>query len=534
MRDGKLVREVGIVNKRIQGNDFKDAKPGDVVEACQERTEPYNVIFTTTYRVSKPHPVIHSEVMIGHSSKVLFKQIKASYFRIYNTNEQFGDKGKLIFNNLPPVPKEPFTKPFESEGVWFQICFPIQGASTGNPLADEFGIGVRSYGTADSWDTMPKTILTSVENDVSLGMQVRSAAVKELGKTTGPAQMSDVKRAYELAVGKNLENKTVKTGDFKLFTELLGALGLKPEIIYIRTRDAGPLDTSWPSTYQFNHKFVSVRVGDQLVWLDPSYAGIPFGQLPWWEQNAGIFTPSPSFWATNDAFGLTKVTGACTICPRTSPVLDISASPIEREVRLSKTDKGIHMDITVMIDGQPAIAVRNALLYRKVSGKGSMEELVGNSLPVLVSGKNAPLKWEVDDLENLDKPLLLKATCDIPVSKTEPAQVQANPFKSDFADFENSTRIRDVQFPYLQKETTRVVIDKKSGIAVTVPVAGVNKDVGFAKLEQNVTDSPEELKIETVVTEVQADIPVTKYNDVISLRDAIQKWGEQKLTLNLK
>ncbi len=80
-------------------------------------------------------------------------------------------------------------------------------------------------------------------------------------------------------------------GDCKDMATLLCAMAKQTDIkLYpalVCTRPNGTLDTSLATPFRFNHVITYALLPDsQVMWLDPTHKGCPFGTIPWYDQGA--------------------------------------------------------------------------------------------------------------------------------------------------------------------------------------------------------------------------------------------------------
>lgn len=541
LRDGKPVREVHPDQEgKVSGNEFKDAQVGDVIENFQERRLPPLVIINTTFLVSRPHPIMNCVLRFREYSG--FELLTAGH-RVYHTQQDFHSIPgspwlELVLANLPPVPREPFTRPFEEEGIWIHLCAPQISVATGNYFADYVGASQGLMGYVSRWEYLPvaPNFFIPHSNETSFGFN-REQKNKLLVGDPNRIALEDLKSFYYRSMAESLARKMPGRSDLELWKEILVAKGFPVEIGMVRTRDRGPIDRSLPSTTQFNRKILKVRSNDQDLWLDPSYVGCPFGQLPWFEQGAGVFFPINTTKERMKGVMRTSQNESkeCTVCPTTIPFLKNELNSISRELRVRRTAAGLELNFKATLDGQAAMKVRHELLTL-AADKKDFEDYFKQELQVLLPNEYLPsLRWRAENLEDFEQPLVLSSSFTVALDSGHPLAIPQNPFPPLHYAFPSGPRLRDIQFPYLEKELSRLTIETASGLSVSFPASHpVAVDTQFAFGSGKITPEEAGLTFETMINEKAAAIPAAQYGEVLSFQTTIKNWNENKVTVAAK
>lgn len=187
--------------------------------------------------------------------------------------------------NLPAIPDEPFSVPYQDMASWYLLA----------PVGFKSNIDPRRY--FETWATTCELYAKEYEKALK-----KSAAagrkVQELAGSGDPRAKAEavyrfvrdqIETLNEPGVGLAEDTTadsvlTARRGDYAgkalLLHAMLKAAGLQSRVVWAADRDSGLFATDFPNPRWFDWVIVAVDLDGQRVFLDPSDRSLGFGHLP--------------------------------------------------------------------------------------------------------------------------------------------------------------------------------------------------------------------------------------------------------------
>ncbi len=197
-----------------------------------------------------------------------------------------------------------------------------------------------------------------------------------------------------------LEEKVADNEDKAvLLMTALEIIGIESDVALVSGKDGGSLNPKFFSLSQFTHTILAVPQPDGTYqWLDPSVANVPFGFVPWQDSGAeALLIKDPKN-------GI--VTGEMVTLPTKS---ELSASRYKSSVK-PRQDGRADVEVEAEFLGEDAADLRAELVPAAESArKEYLESWVAKKR------NGAFLRtYAIENLEDIEKPLLLKLGLEVP------------------------------------------------------------------------------------------------------------------------
>jgi Domain of Unknown Function with PDB structure (DUF3857)/Transglutaminase-like superfamily len=191
-------------------------------------------------------------------------------------------------NNLRPIQNEPFSLPFRDLAAMV-IFTPTQ-----------LGFGGDVYPLITKWDDVGSEVTREYNEMLKTSKVTREKAKEISDKVPDPRKKAEAIYQYiqqniassDLAgVGLSRtadEIVTSKRGDpddvNAIFVMMLKEAKVDAQLVLVATQNWQTLIRSFPNFNQFSRTVTRINFKDGAVFVDPSDAGAPFGELPWFDQ----------------------------------------------------------------------------------------------------------------------------------------------------------------------------------------------------------------------------------------------------------
>lgn len=235
-------------------------------------------------------PTLHSEIVYTVPSNVAaIPWGKATFGRRLETERQRSARGmrlRVWMDDLPPVPREPSTLPFEDLSSSFLL------------LPSLMEISGQRFLLFESWRSACD-LVDSFYDELRHGIGQTRRQAKQLAKEAGKDPEARARAVYRFVrdeigtldllgvfpvLGEGLdemlrERRADVAGKGIMLREMLDVAGLEADLIWAADRNNGVIDTSIANPNWFDRVLVRVEIDGRELFLDPSEPGAGFGYL---------------------------------------------------------------------------------------------------------------------------------------------------------------------------------------------------------------------------------------------------------------
>jgi tetratricopeptide (TPR) repeat protein len=181
-----------------------------------------------------------------------------------------------------------------------------------------------------------------------------------------------------------------------LLTALLRILGYRPQVLLVRTVGNSQVDYRLPNRSTYRHGLLSVKIGDERIFMDPSNRFNTFGVLyPFLQGMRAIDITSPA---------------------KSPPFVRVPEYPQQYLAREIQLDLALEPDGTLKGAGHERITTAQATQYRRLLASlspGQRKQILQAGLGNYFSGAIL-LEHQITGLSDPDRPLVLKYRLKVP------------------------------------------------------------------------------------------------------------------------
>lgn len=325
--------------------------------------------------------------------------------------------------------------------------------------------------------------------------------------------MSDILKRKEVAVPGYID---------WLFGALAGSLGMEVRLTYTGNRSQIFFQPKMTNEKLLHLSAIAVRSGNTYKFLNPGDPFLPFGMMPWHDEESWALLIGPENYLWKD-----------------TPVTPHTESSYKRTATLAlKEDGTLEGDVTVEISGHPALSYRQAN-YDETPEKQS--EFLRESIKARISSADVN-NLTVENVLDHSKPLVQRYRVSIPnyAQKTgkrlfvQPGFFEYGPSPV----FSSSTRKYGVFFQYPWSETDKIEIKLPAGFTLDsadkpAPVSDPQK-IGQLHIDISVDQKANVLYYERKFhfgNDARLLFPVGSYQALKGLFDAFHQSDIHTITL---
>jgi Transglutaminase-like superfamily/Domain of Unknown Function with PDB structure (DUF3857) len=335
---------------------------------------------------------------------------------IQKSETVMGTQFNFSVKNLRPILSEPFSPPFRDLST--MIIF------TPNELA--FGGDV--YPLIQKWDDVGTEVTREFTGMQKVEKLTKDKAKEIADKIPDPRKKAEALYQYiqqniassDLAgvgLGRPADEiMSAKRGNpddvNALFALMLKEVKVDAQLVLVATQNWQTLTGSFPNFSQFSRAVTRINFKDGAVFADPSDAGAPFGELPWFDRGVMGLAVKGS-----------KVQEAP--IPQGSPEDNLSSMKVTVQVRKDWTAEG---DAEIEVKGSEAIELRDELIDQAPdkNEKFMTDFFAYGHSDAEVSQMAHP------DFHDSSQPLVLKAHLkEVLTNDLGPGQLLLNPWMGD-------------------------------------------------------------------------------------------------------
>jgi len=235
-------------------------------------------------------PTLHSEIVYTIPENVAaIPWGKATFGRQFQTEQQRAARGhtlKVSMDDLPPVPDEPLTLPFEDLSSSFLLLPTLMNVSGQTVLlfkdwSSACDVADYSYSDARRRDGETRRTGKRLAKAAGSDDEARARAVfafvrDEVGTLSIPGVFPRLGEDLDQMLRKRMADTA---GKGLMLREMLDAAGLDADLVWAADRSYGIVDTSVANPNWFEKVLVRLRLGGQTVFLDPTDPAAAFGYL---------------------------------------------------------------------------------------------------------------------------------------------------------------------------------------------------------------------------------------------------------------
>lgn len=237
-------------------------------------------------------PTLHSEIVYTVPGNVAAQPWgKATFGRSFQSEREKTARGmrlKVWMEDLPPVPDEPYTLPFEDLSSSFLLLPTMMEIGGDRFLLFEdwrsaCDIADYTYGEVRRRDGAARRQAKKLAKEAGRDPDARARAIYAFVRDEiGTLHLPGVVPVLGEAVDEMLrERRADVAGKGIMLREMLDAAGLDAELVWAADRDYGIIDTSLANINWFEKVLVRVGLDGSHVYLDPSDSAAAFGYIGW-------------------------------------------------------------------------------------------------------------------------------------------------------------------------------------------------------------------------------------------------------------
>lgn len=276
---------------------FPAVEPGAILDYSYKLNWD-SIYFLEPWYFHNEIPTLLSEVVFQKPDNMglqpWYRETSPQKVQIDTQRTQRGAELRAWMEDIPPVPDEPHTFPFEDMSARFMIVpTEVMMSGTRVPFFDSWKTVAKDfeseiYGAARRNDRQAAKKAQGLAAGVS-GTRARAAAVyafvrDEIRWSGNSVFLSSTGADKTLA-----ERQGTSADQALLLQAMLKPLKIKSQLVWATDRREGRPDLSVPNPFWFDHVLVAVDVDGEKVYLDPGDGDLAFGGLtPYVEGTAAM------------------------------------------------------------------------------------------------------------------------------------------------------------------------------------------------------------------------------------------------------